>query len=232
MHDRYFIDCPFKAQQSVTIESQELYHLARVMRASVGDLVECINGRGQLARARIENLGKDSATLLIVSLTEGKSQTKLVLAQALPRFNRLEFILEKGTELGVSEFWLFPGARSEKETLSVNQQQRSHSLLVAAIKQCGRLDLPKVILKESLSECLFDQGSCFFGDVRPKAPKLTQEKVVFPACVFIGPEAGFSDQEVAFLEKKIKARGVWLHDNILRVDTAAIAAVAQLYCLT
>src|SRR5258708_13297326 len=96
-------------------------------------------------------LDKKQASLRIDSVLQDKESVKqIILAQGLPRMNHLEWIVEKGTELGVSAFWLFPGLLSEKVALSDNQHTRLQHLILAATNQCGRLTLPELVLNPPL----------------------------------------------------------------------------------
>ena len=223
---RYFLDAPFKPRAQAALREEEFHHLSRVMRGAVGDTVELVNGQGQLAAARLEKIDKREAQLAITTVTtHARSWPPLILAQAIPRLNRLEFILEKGTELGVSAFWLFPGKHSEKENFSEQQQKRMRMLTIAAMKQCGRFDLPKIEMK-TLQECRYQgEAQAFYGDVREGRPKMPVFDPKRPIIFYVGPEAGFHADEVEILESC--AEGVSLHPNILRVDTAAIAALSQ-----
>lgn len=231
--ERYYIPTPFDQGAKLVLEDQEHHHLAHVMRARQGEELELVNGQGQLALAVIESLEKKRAVLLTLSVhTAPLPQKKIILAQGLPRLNRLEFILEKGTELGVNEFWIFPAARSEKKELSQNQIDRVQTITVAAMKQCGRLFLPKVVLMPALKQWPPVPGfNSFFGDVRPTAPLFShawdQNPSLSEALFFVGPESGFTDEEVTLMERQ-GASGVKLHHNILRTDTAAIAALSLL----
>jgi len=198
------------------------------MRSQVGDSVEVVNGRGELAAAAIQTIGKDKAILKITSHRTEKKRAEIILAQAIPRMNHLEWIIEKGTELGASIFWLFPGDYSEKKTLSGHQEDRLKALSIAAMKQCGSLFLPSIVIKPPLAIWTPLAGSLFYGDVRKNVPKLPHAPKE-PIVIFIGPEKGFSPKEVEILEQKLKAQGIKLHENILRTETAGIVALAQLY---
>jgi RsmE family RNA methyltransferase len=91
------------------------------------------------------------------------------------------------------------------------------------MKQCGRLDLPPIQLFASLASILSTPHTHLYGDTRPDAkPLIPQEKVVF----ITGPERGFSPKELKLLEQR--ATGVSLHRNILRAETAPIAAICRL----
>lgn len=222
--NRFYLDSPFHEKNCVELREDEFHHL-KVMRKNLGDPLELVNGKNELAECTLESITKNSARIQIEKIFRvSPKQRKIILAQALTRPAPLEYIIEKGTELGATEFLLFPAERSEKKELSENQRRRLHLITISAMKQCGRLDLPTILEKPSLSRWAHFAGAKYFGDVREKAPRIasspSQEDILF----FIGPESGFSDQEVKILEN-LQAKGVKLHENILRVDTAAIAAL-------
>ncbi len=228
--ERYFSESLFENNSTIKFEDQEFHHLSHVMRAQLADEVELVNGQGELAIAVIEILEKKRAFLRIQSLKKEPEPThKIILAQAIPRGNRLDFILEKGTELGMTDLWLFPGKLSERNDLTANQLERMKSLMVAAMKQCGRLYLPKLQLMPLLSQWKPLVHPSFFGDVNPEAPLFSKiwqnETPTTGAIFFIGPESGFHDSEIKILQN-LQAKGVKLNSNILRTDTAAIAALA------
>jgi 16S rRNA (uracil1498-N3)-methyltransferase len=197
------------------------------MRIKAGESVELIDGKGTLATARVKTPGKETSLLEISTSIQATPSKELILAQALPRPNLLDWILEKGTELGATQFWLFPGELSEKKELSAHQLQRLTTLTIAAMKQSGRLFLPQIHLKPALAKWPSLPGQVFYGDTRSSAPKLTcnpQDPITF----FIGPEKGFSSKEIDHLEQTLKAKGVKLHDNILRTETAGLVALSQI----
>jgi len=226
--ERYFLTADFHNGQSAILEGTEFHHLVNVMRSQAGESVELVNGRGSLAKATIERLEKKKAHLVIDNVFVQEPQKDVViLAQAIPRINRLDFILEKGTELGMTHVWLFPGDRSERKNFTESQLERLPNICISAMKQCGRLYVPEISLKPVLSKWTKPEHSLYFGDVHPEAPLLEnvmkgpRRGIIF--CV--GPESGFSDQEENVL-RSLGGTGVKLHHNILRTDTAAVAALA------
>lgn len=221
MANRFFLEAIFSEGQKQILEGTEFHHLANVMRVEVGELIELVNGKNQLAKAVVENLSKRSAELTILTIQESPQKKSLTLAQALFRPPRLEWLVEKAVELGASEIWLFPTTRSEKKSLSEAQLARLEQISISALKQCHRLDLPQIQLFSSLAE-VPTPGTLFFGDLRPNTPAPSQASL--PATLFIGPEGGFTDEEIRYLEQK-GAKGIHLHENILRAETAAIAAL-------
>ncbi len=227
---RYYIPHPLKAQSAVEIEGDEAHHLLRVMRAQAGDRVELVNGRGQCAEAHVEKVDskRQTATLEISAVISVETLPfGLVLAQALPRPTKLDFIIEKATELGATEIRLFPAERSEIKDLSENKIGRLQSLAIASMKQCGRLFLPRILLAEPISRWSSLPFPAFFGDLEPDAAffsaawQAPEVGVLF----VVGPEAGFTEEELTAL-RRLGAQGVRLHDNILRTETAGIVALS------
>lgn len=218
--ERFFLDA--ELQGKVSLQGTELHHLAHVMKVRIGEEIELVNGRGTLAIAKVAEISKREATLEVLSATEiPLKEPRLILAIPLMRPAKLELIIEKCTELGADVFWIYPAHHSEKGDLSEHQQERLMHIAISAMKQCGRLDLPKIEVIKHFEDIFKREFPVFFGDTRPKAPKIAPvEKMVFVT----GPERGFSEKEVKVLEAK--AKGVKLHENILRAETAPIAVAA------
>lgn len=229
--NRYFCDTPLSKGAQIELNEEEFHHL-RVLRKQKDDQVEIINGKGILAQGVVTHVTKNSALVDIQSIEkEAPPSHQIILAQAIPRFNRLEYIVEKTTELGVHAFWFFPADKSEKKELSNQQQIRIKQLLISAIKQSGCLTLPQVFFKPPLKQ--WQKTERFiYGDTRTKAPYLWSwlEKQPLPSSLvmIIGPESGFSENELHILETQLEAKGVHLNSNILRVDTAAICSLSLL----
>lgn len=227
--ERYFVDSEIIEGQELYLEDPERHHLVNVMRNKVGDRIELVNGKGTLAYAQVENLEKKRVVIGIEKVSEeAPPKTEIILAQALPRMNRLDFIVEKGTELGMTQLWLFPAQHSERKEITNSQLERLNGICVSAMKQCGRLYLPKIVVKPPLTKWKSLDNPAFFGDINPQAPLLKdvwkeRDHVIF----FVGPESGFSDSEESKL-REMNVVGVKLNDNILRTETAAIVALTLL----
>lgn len=220
--ERFYIDADLS--NAVALEGPEFHHLAHVMRIRVGEEIELVNGRGSLAKAKVLSITKHEATLQILSSSDSPIPSpRITLAIPLMRPAKLELIIEKCTELGADAFLLYPAQHSEKDDLSSNQQDRLSHIAISAMKQCGRLDLPPIKILSRFEEIFTIPGIYLFGDTRPAAKLVpTEEPVIF----ITGPEKGFSEKELKELDQK--ATGVRLHKNVLRAETAPIAATCFL----
>lgn len=234
--ERFFTDGALEKGLQITLENNEFHHLVHVFRIATGESVELVNGQGALANAKVETIGKRSAVLQVNAISfQEPPKLEVIIAQAIPRLNRLDFIVEKGTELGMDQLWLFPGKQGERKQLTDHQLEHYKAIAVAAMKQCGRLYLPKIIFKPTLDkwESLNGNGNvAFFGDLSPSAPTIheswKQHRPNKQVLFFIGPESGFSKEEIAFFHQN-RIHGVKLHSNILRTDTASLTALSQLW---
>ncbi|WP_420420919.1 RsmE family RNA methyltransferase [Simkania sp.] len=221
--DRFYLKESFNQGDIVFLEEEEFHHLSRVMRKKEGDAIELVNGMGALAQAKLLQIEKRKASLEILETSKHEPLLPpLILIQALPKLSHLDWIIQKGTELGASSFYLFPSERSEKDSLSNNQWKRLKLIAIGAMKQCGRLDLPSIHFASDLDGLSLPEGHAFFGD--PEA-EISLPKGKAPYLLFIGPEKGFSHEEYKNMREKFKAQAVKLHPYILRAETAAIAAL-------
>ena len=231
--ERYYLDASFKEDEYKELKGPEFHHLSHVMRTRKGEAIELINGKGALAQALVHELAKHYALVKIVSvLQEPVQPCRIILAQAFPKPNRLEFILEKGTELGVDAFWLFPGQLSTKKEFYPHQLERAQAITIAAMKQCNRLTLPLLNIHPPINQWLAFTSMAFFGDLDPEAPAFETlwrqlPTPAYPLIFVTGPESGFSTQEEHHLRNS-GAKGVKLHANILRTDTASLMALSLL----
>jgi len=222
--DRFFFEGPFT--DTFVLTGDECKHLSRVMRKGEGDRVEVINGQGELAHVEVTALTKHEAHLHVIEIVRGEEDPPLTLIQALPtKLSSLELILQKGTELGVTTFIVTLTSRGGWKQFSPNQLGRASHILITALKQCGRLTLPTLTFFSSLKE-VPKQESPLFGDLRARAPSIREVELTSSPAIFIGPESGFTSEEIALLETDHGAMGVRLSKHILRTETAAIAAAA------
>lgn len=214
------------------LEGPENHHLANVMRIKPGESITLFDGMGNQALAILRQVGKRSSLVEVgqPEVLAGVLPFHLTIATALPKGDRESFLVEKLTELGVQEIVPLQTHRSVVHPKDAQSRLGRYSL--EACKQCGRNLLPTIrdltsfqdFCKEEIeaAKWLMHPGS------DPKlgplgSPDFQQVKVR----VLIGPEGGFTEKECE--EATAKRFKIWTHaPNILRIETAAIAAAAGL----
>ncbi len=226
MHkERFYLNIKSFNVPTVELQEQEHRHLAHVMRVRIGEKVDIINGLGSIASAEVIRIEKDKTTLKILS-AEHSPKPEICVRLGLPfmRPSKLEWVIEKAVELGADAFFLYPAKYSKQEDLSEHQMQRLHQIIISSVKQSERLYLPSLEKVKSLEDLCLQENRIFFGDARPQQKRsfVLQSPLLF----ITGPEGGFSEDELAFLLNK--GSGIHLNPNILRAETAPIAAISIL----
>ncbi len=224
---RFYTEDNLQTDSFTELKDEEHHHLKNVMRVSLGEEIELINGKGYLAIATVESLEKKQTRLKIVKATFEKKQKELSIALALTKMQKLDFAIEKCTELGIDNFYLFDSMNSEKKGLSNQQEKRLKTLTISAIKQCGRLYLPKVEYHENFTDILNIEKKHYVCDFSKSSKPIKSITELKDALVIIGPEKGFSEKE-RLAYKKNGTEIIELHKNILRAETAAVVAATYL----
>lgn len=214
-------------KKRITIKGEEFFHIFKVMRCKTGEVIELINGKNIFSLAKIISIGKNSLEVEIIKKEEKPPPFKISLLQAIISPKKMDFIIEKATELGVTNFIFFPSKYSLHRTVSKDRLKRFLSITIAAIKQCDRYDLPSISYKKNLKAVLdtITSKNILFGDIREDSKFI--KKVKKDPHIFIGPEKGFSKDEVSLLEKN-GAEGIRINKNTLRAETAAISSISIL----
>lgn len=225
--NRFFCEEPLQSGETVCLVDAEHHHLARVMRIAPGETIELVNGKGALAEAEVMEILKNKTSIRVLKISQTNPPSwSLSLAVPLMRPAKLEWVIEKGTEIGADRFLLFSAEQGEKEDLNERQKERLFNIRIAALKQSGRLFLPSIELFPSLATLLNEAGDVYFGD--PEAPPIDWGKESVTLLFATGPEKGFSPEEYSYLEKRGKK--VRLSPYTLRAETAPLVAAAQALC--
>lgn len=212
----------------VTIAGPEAHHLLHVMRAAVGDEITLFDGQGGECRATIVTLGRRELELDVGPRHEVDRELarRIVVGVALPKGDRQKWLVEKLTELGAARLVPLVTRRG-----TVKPHDRVEAKLergvVEASKQCGRNVLMEVASPQPFSEFI-QNGEGLRLIAHPGGDPLQvggdQTEAI---SIAIGPEGGFTDDEVALADEH-GWRRVSLGPAILRIETAAMAAVARL----
>lgn len=229
---RFFVDSI--TGDRAALLGQDAHHLARVLRAEPGQRYEITDGVS-LCLAEIESAGPRQVIFRVVEpLDPGPPLPSIVLVAALIKFDRLEWMIEKVTELGVKAVLPVQAARSETGLFqaAAKRVERWRKIARESSQQSRRVRVPEVREAVRLTEALRQQfGLKIALEENPGAPPLIEVARIWDPsadlAVCIGPEGGWTDEERAAM----KHHG-WLPASlgttILRAETAGIAAAAIL----
>lgn len=240
---RYFIPEAHWLKENVHITSGDAHHIVRVMRFNIGDHIICNHPDGSVAECEIDSMTQHDVTAKILHWKEESAElpVDVTIVQGLPKGDKIELTLQKGTELGASEFIPFVADRSIvqwDEKKKAKKHQRFLKIVKEASEQCHRTKIPDIQSVMSLQEMLkyvegydikifahTDEARTY--DFQSLAQILKQTHLNKRIVICIGPEGGFSESEVALLKEQ-DFSPVRLGARILRTETAALYALASI----
>ena len=236
MYRFYCPNADFSKSSVVINDTHEIHHIKDVLRLKKGSSIQIFNAQSQQAEAIIEQINEAAIHVRVQrSKQNEKAQTKIVLACAPPKKGKFELIIEKCTELGVDEIILLKTKRTEvifKEDKMISKLSRFASVAINAAKQSQRARVPHICPMTALPQVLQNldpNGIHLFPSLHhhPKhiADVLLKAEAQKPVTIFIGPEGDFTPDELD-LAVKHGCVPVSLGNTVLKVETAAIAAVA------
>jgi 16S rRNA (uracil1498-N3)-methyltransferase len=232
---RAFVDAPLAAGARVALPGDAAGHLIRVLRLDVGDDCVLFNGDGCDYAARIASISKKSVEADIESAREVRNESPLrvMLVQGIARGEKMDWILQKATELGVAAVVPVHGERGEVRLDGERAEKRLRhwrSVVVSACEQSGRARIPDVAAPRALTDALADLPATRLL-LDPGSSQPLPSKIADDACaIAIGPEGGWSPSDIATLEA-VGFLGARLGPRVLRTETAGIAAIAALQTL-
>lgn len=224
---------PGAQEGEVSVSGPRLHYLLHVLRVRAGDVLEVFDGDGLAFDAKVVSVGELGGVLLLGEKREAPRPRSITIVQGLPKAEKLELVLQKGTELGASAFAPAACARSVvklegKEEAKLSRWQR---IVEEAARQCGRASVPVVFapkpLLAAVSALPGDPAVLVLDEEERALPLSTAVASVGtrPLALVIGPEGGLTREEVAALVKQ-GAIPVTLGRLVLRTETAALAALA------
>ena len=242
---RVFVEGELQSGSVVELPRETGAHLAKVLRARSGDEVVLFNGDGREFTGAVEKVqgSRVSASIGAARTIDRESPFQLTLVQCVPRGDRMDFIVQKATELGVVHIIPVLSQRSVvrlDEGQAASKQLHWRAVAVSACEQCGRNRLPSVAAPQPLLNYLgaLAQGNDSLRLVlEPERARRTERgarsidiassQSVSLAEIAIGPEGGFAPEELEAFDLSSFSR-VSLGPRVLRTETAAIAAIVVL----
>ena len=241
MH-RFFVLPEDIHDKSVTITGPEAHHLKNVLRLSAGDKIILFDGTGTSYISVITAIKKERVTADIHSFEKEISTYPLIiLNQPLLPGKKLDFIIQKATELGVHSINLFHARYCKPEKNMSHKLGRWQRIALEACKQCRRNYPPGIHPPVPFTDIVEKTGDCtaklLFWEkesgqnLEQALPKAGMLKTDGTISIIIGPEGGFAEQEIS-LARKAGFLTVTLGRRILRAETASITTVAIIQYLT
>lgn len=221
-------------KETLTIDSEEARHILSVLRYGPGDEINVVDGRGNKFNASITKTSRNSLEAKILSRTQMENEPgcHVALAQAVCRQERMDFLVEKATEIGISS--IIP-ITTEKGLIKIStgpkakrKIERWRRIAIAAMKQSLRTMLPEIeeVTKfNDLPDRFSRYDLCLIASLEEDSKRLTEckqlKKGLKKVLLIVGPEAGFTNEELS----KAKAQGaipISLGTRRLRTETAGV----------
>jgi 16S rRNA (uracil1498-N3)-methyltransferase len=234
---RLLLPLPRPAPDEVSVEGERFHYLAHVLRLSEGDTLEVFDGEGAAFSARVLAVEAHSARLrLSAPVARPAAGAALTLLQGLPKGEKWEWVLQKGTELGATDFAPALSARTvvrlsgERADDKVRRWQR---IVEEASRQCGGVQVPRVHPVRPLldaARALAPGTAVLLLDEEERDLSLARALARLPSpshplALVVGPEGGIDRDEAGALQE-LGATPVTLGQRTLRTETAAVVALA------
>ena len=220
----------FKENLSLNLNSNldksQSHYISKVMRIKEGDNISLFNETGEWI-VKIKEVKKGIINFVVIKkLRNLENDTEMWLAFTPIKFNYLNFMIQKATELGVTRF--IPILTDRTVVRQINKD-RIKKIIIEASEQSNRIKLPKLEKLINFKEFLkiYKNTNIVLGDLNKN-----EEKIYFnknkPICILIGPEGDFSENERELMSQLQNIRSLRINRNILRTETAAIAMISIL----
>lgn len=237
---KFFVPKENIKENEIIISGEDVTHIKKVLRACVGDSLTLCDGKGVNYEVQIENIEDKCITAKICSeyITDTEPNIEVTIFQGLPKAAKMDYIIQKTTELGINGIYPCKMARSvskiENEKDAKRKCERWNKISEEAAKQSGRGIIPKVYdpvdFKTAVDlmgeyDLIFVPYEC--EDKQTIKQTLTSVENAKKIAFMIGPEGGFDLDEIEYLKKK-NIPTVTLGKRILRTETAGEAVLSMI----
>ena len=210
------------------LKKEQSHYIKDVMRLKEGDIFSVFNSQGEW-NASIQNYEKKGTKIKILEKTRDKKNEKNIWLAFTPiKQNPMNFLIQKGTELGIQKFIPILSERTSVKDINI---ERIKKIIIESAEQSNRISVPEVTTLETLKNFISsfpEKGCLVFCDINCEKSNLNNilsKKFLGPICILIGPEGDFSENERKLIIDLKQSKSISLANNILRTETAAIAAV-------
>lgn len=231
---RIFLDQPLCEQHTLELPPGAANHVFNVLRMRNGDALTLFNGDGHNYAAAIIHAAKRSVQVQINSaiLSNTQSNLSVHLGQVISKGDRMDFTVQKATELGVSEITPLWSERCDvrlKAERLENKMAHWEKVIIASAEQSGRTDLPVLHSPRHAKDWVEDNNADVRWAMHPFKMKHAPKETDAPAsaAILVGPEGGLTEQEVEHAVKQ-GFETMTLGKRVLRTETASLAALSVL----
>lgn len=239
---RFFVEGAKEIGGIVEIGGTDAHKIANVLRLSIGDRIVVIDSAARTFTVAIAAVGRVVRATIEEEIFDDRAASaalRIDVAQAVPKGRRMDFVIEKGSELGVETFLPFYCERSVSREVGAEKAARWQRIARSAAQQCGRKSLPAVLDPmpyERLLERFGEYDAVLFTwELASPAPLHRRLAEALPASgralVVVGPEGGFTHAEAELAQHRGAAM-LWLGPRVLRTDTAALVLLAVIGAVT
>lgn len=232
--NRFFIETELTVGSTIQLAETVFHHWVRVLRAQLQEQATLFNGRDGEYLATLTEINKKNAFVTIESFnpTNRSAPFKAILGQVMSKGDRMDYAIQKATELGVSQIQLLTSERCEMR-LKYDRDQKKldhwQAVAIAACEQCGLNIVPEVLAPISLSEWL--SSTQLPASKFVLAPEKEQKDVLAgiqpELALLIGPEGGLSENEIT-QANQAGFMNWCIGDRVLRTETAPVVALSIL----
>lgn len=230
---RLFTEAALQPGKSLLLDEKPSHYLSKVLRASIDTQLILFNGDGQQYPAIIRAIGKKQVEVDILQAESVgcESPLNIHLGIAVSKGDRMDWIVQKATELGVNAITPLRSERTElklKGERLIKKMAHWRNISISACEQCGRNQLPELYPYQTLPEwCNRVQADSKFVLHHRTDLQLDTHQQVNSAALLIGPEGGLSETEIMLAESR-EFLALNLGPRVLRTETAPMAAITVL----
>ncbi len=225
-HNIFFVKDEQIQNSQIILTGPEFHHIKNVLRKKVGEVIYFTNGKGKVYKTLIEQCLQNAMVIKIINEISVPKPNSLNLALGITplKSGRNDFIIEKGTELGVQKFVFFASQFSVIKNLTRPRIEHFKKIALSAMLQSQQCYSPDIIFVDDIERELSNYDLIIVGekDGKDKIPPGVQNILLL-----IGPEGGFSSEEIEKFSKN-NARFISFSKNRLRSETAALAGIVNI----
>lgn len=232
---RLFQDRPLQISDHIALDSNTSHRLTAVLRLETDRKIILFNGDGLEYLSTITLIKKNRVNVTILEKIRKnlESPLEIHLGQVISKGEKMDFVIQKATELGVKKITPLFSARSVvhlKQDRLEKKTEHWQKIAIHAVEQCGRTVVPNIEQPVPLEEWVFNRDEKTRLALDPASPQgLNTCPILGPVALLIGPEGGLTEEELVYATQR-GFQMVSCGPRILRTETAALVAITALQC--